>query len=115
LSIDFYWERDELLKHYQSLARNLCLKPRQVTMDKKLDYCEEMAKTIHTIRHTQLSHILEWLIIAIILGELVVLLCELFVHRIPSGSNSVPNLVEPVGVQKLMLDKVDANQRSKEE
>ncbi|CAJ0941565.1 unnamed protein product, partial [Mesorhabditis belari] len=69
LNEDLYWERDDLQKFYKMTYQHLALDRRITSLNKRLDYCEELVKMVdNNLAHRHASH-LEWMIIVLIIIE----------------------------------------------
>ncbi|KAL7078454.1 hypothetical protein ACQ4LE_002283, partial [Meloidogyne hapla] len=72
LNKDIYWDLLDIERVYESLAKQLKLQSRQRELNKRIDYCEYFAKTIHEMLDQKHSHRLEWIIIILIFVEILI-------------------------------------------
>ncbi|KAJ3309152.1 hypothetical protein HDV04_000431 [Boothiomyces sp. JEL0838] len=67
---DFCWGSTNMENCFESISRNLDVRPRIAIMNKKLDYANEIAEVIRNHLHEQHSLKLEWAIIILISVEI---------------------------------------------
>lgn len=67
---DFYWERPEYERLYNSLCKYLAVSYRLNMMNKRLDYCQQLVNSIDNVLTHNHASTLEWMIIILILIEI---------------------------------------------
>lgn len=63
---DFCWSNSKMEDHFDSISKNLDVKPRIAIFNKKLDYANQIAEVLRSHLHDQHSLKLEWFIIILI-------------------------------------------------
>ncbi|RKO97936.1 hypothetical protein CXG81DRAFT_11755, partial [Caulochytrium protostelioides] len=68
---DFCWSSDRMETVFETVSRNLEVKPRIAVFNKKLDYANELAEVMRNHGHDHYALKLEWAIIVLIAVEIV--------------------------------------------
>ncbi|KXJ27923.1 required for meiotic nuclear division protein 1 homolog [Exaiptasia diaphana] len=80
---DFYWDREELGKHYESMCSYMDIRRRTKVMNEKLNHCSELAELLRSHLSERHSNTLEWGIIALIAIEVIFEIIHLVETHIP--------------------------------
>lgn len=81
---EFYWSEPELESYFDSVASEFEIKDRIETINKKIDYAQEVQNTLRALLTESSTHRMELIIIALIAVEVIIALIregpELFEH-----------------------------------
>ncbi|KAI6217814.1 DUF155 domain-containing protein [Aphelenchoides fujianensis] len=78
LNADFYWEREDLEKHYKQSKRYFVIDKRLRDLNSRLDYCQNLVNIIDNMLTHRHASFLEWMIILLIVIEVIFDLLQYF-------------------------------------
>ncbi|KAI6192460.1 DUF155 domain-containing protein [Aphelenchoides fujianensis] len=97
LNADFYWEREDLEKHYKQSKRYFVIDKRLRDLNSRLDYCQNLVNIIDNMLTHRHASFLEWMIILLIVIEVIFDLLQYFdvdatpVYMVDDPQNSADN------------------------
>lgn len=82
---EFYWSEPELEEYFDSVASEFEIKERIDTLNKKIDYAQEVQNTLRALLTEASGHRMELIIIALIAVEVVLVSCQIHFNANRTG------------------------------